>query len=407
MASIAMLDAEGHCSDCGKCNKEVYDGLACERCDNWYHTNCVGLGLLDKSKNFLANENIFWFCDGCLETSKEAIKGTLRKKRSTLDTRPTLLLDLGLTKIKDELKLGLGKENLNVGLGLINNDRPTVPENKHCSPDKKIKIGLPKPNKPTEVKVLGNPIEVRISSGPIRPVKEKTRVTSDWKLVGPKSGIKKPQKVCVNDICELTLENRFQVLRENASDSLEDFNKGYEYTVLGDSIIANQDINFCSKGNKLRNRICLPGAGIERINSVIKELPENKGSLIVHVGTNELTKKSNRYDKLIINRNSVEIEKRYEILIKSLAKRQSQSYVVGILPRINSNGELTSRMLSINSKVNSLCDDYGILFIDLWDHFSNRIKLFKDDGLHLNEAGSRKYGNLINDSVKSFPLGFW
>ena len=41
------------------------------------------------------------------------------------------------------------------------------------------------------------------------------------------------------------------------------------------------------------------------------------------------------------------------------------------------------------------CNNKNVLFIDVWDTFVNKRQYFRRDGIHLNEAGHRKLGEIL------------
>lgn len=61
--------------DCSICKKEVTEnckGVACNKCNGWFHTVCVGISAtLYKGLNI---KNLFWFCDGCIDSVNNAIQ---------------------------------------------------------------------------------------------------------------------------------------------------------------------------------------------------------------------------------------------------------------------------------------------------------------------------------------------
>lgn len=62
-------------SNCGVCKGDVSirsGGVACERCEGWYHMPCVGLSTNIKC---LKNKNLVYLCSPCLERSRLEWKG--------------------------------------------------------------------------------------------------------------------------------------------------------------------------------------------------------------------------------------------------------------------------------------------------------------------------------------------
>ena len=56
-----------------------------------------------------------------------------------------------------------------------------------------------------------------------------------------------------------------------------------------------------------------------------------------------------------------------------------------ILPRLGENEEWWSRAIGVNERVHILCK-----YLDVWDGFIDSFKLYKKDGVHLNEKGGEE-----------------
>ncbi len=155
----------------------------------------------------------------------------------------------------------------------------------------------------------------------------------------------------------------------------------------------------------MRKTLCIPGGNLENITKVISKLGDSNGSVIVNVGTNNLVVKTKvKGTKPIPTRNSEDLYNKYKELIVKLSKRNQQSFLVGILPRLDSNKELYSRLISINERVKTLCKKMKVGYIDMWETFSKSPYFYKRDGLHLNLQGSKKYAILLEQSLND--LGF-
>ena len=72
--------------------------------------------------------------------------------------------------------------------------------------------------------------------------------------------------------------------------------------------------------------------------------------------------------------------------------------VCGLILRCDVGPLLLSRMVGINTRLEKLCIREDVMYIDVWDHFSNDRSmfacLFNRDGLHLNRVGKARLGRV-------------
>ena len=74
--------------------------------------------------------------------------------------------------------------------------------------------------------------------------------------------------------------------------------------------------------------------------------------------------------------------------------------VVGMLPRSYVSHFALSKAIAINERMKKYCDQKKVEFIDLWGMFVGKRHLFRKDGIHLSEAGQRKFGEILNKECK-------
>ena len=128
----------------------------------------------------------------------------------------------------------------------------------------------------------------------------------------------------------------------------------------------------------------MPGGGIDDIIAAREEVTNgaSKDALyIFHVGTNDIQKTR-----------SEELLNKYRNLIKQYKMKSRNIIISGILPRMSAESVFYSKAFSLNSRLNSLCKQEGVSFINTWDHFYQKSELFSNDGLHLNCVGSARLG---------------
>ena len=151
---------------------------------------------------------------------------------------------------------------------------------------------------------------------------------------------------------------------------------GGEIMVIGDSLVRYLD-KTCAKDKANRLRVCFAGVGdvSERLSRTVRGSDRN-ATVIVHVGSND-----------VVKQRSEELMKKYEILIRTLKESGRRGVVSAILPRVGVSSDWLSRAIGINTRVEGLCRENGMHFIDNWEVFYGRRDLFQRDGVHLNICG--------------------
>lgn len=200
-------------------------------------------------------------------------------------------------------------------------------------------------------------------------------VMAGWTAV---SGRKAYAKVVQEGV--VATENRFSALGADGVASGADVRD--ETVVVGDSTIRHVDKVVCREVSGKCVRVCLPGAKIQdvidRVGTVMGS--GTGGSAIVHIGTNNVEKEGSEV-----------IMGRYRALIRELKeKRVGQIVLSGILP-VRGNYR-NSRRVSINYRLQKLCQEEGVGYVSMWDRFYGRAELYLSDGLHLSSKGAAVLG---------------
>ena len=183
----------------------------------------------------------------------------------------------------------------------------------------------------------------------------------------------------------IVCSNRFQVL------AAEEDEPGHT-VVVGDSIVRRQDTEFCGRMPHKRRLFCIPGAGIDDVVAAVDQVSTDTADnalFILHAGTNDI--RTTRSEELL---------EKYRRLIQQYKTKSSNILISGVLPRIKTSNVFYSRAFSLNSRLRSLCREYDVNFVNMWDGFYNQTDLFQKDGLHLSSVGAARFGRLLNEAVK-------
>ena len=98
--------------------------------------------------------------------------------------------------------------------------------------------------------------------------------------------------------------------------------------------------------------------------------------------------------------NSEPIVKDMKRLVNKVSEKTNTGIVVGMLPRSYVSHFALSKAIAINERMKKYCDQKKVEFIDLWGMFVGKRHLFRKDGMHLSEAGQRKFGEILNKECK-------
>ena len=356
------------------CKKEVREnenGIACDKCQDWFHLKCADFKSNSANK-FLQNKGLRWYCINCQKRVDELVRNDFNQGPSS---RPG-------PKVKIDL---VNSEN-----------RPSLKQNRTSSSEDSNTLDLGNraslTKNQTSIEYVGplNLDENRSSSVQNR---NKIRAHDDgWtKVVNSRTSRSKPTH-------NIEIENRFSLL----GDFNEKMGKDCEFTLVGDSIIRGQDSEFCCRGKKARRAGCRPGAKTEDITSIIKSIGDSGGSVIAHVGTNDIVLKPKfRTSQPIANRKSEVIFRRFKELVEALKNRKRKSYLVSMLPRFKVSKEINSRIIGMNERVKALCDMAGVNFVDVFDRFYRNPGWFSHDGLHLSTMGKRQYARILEQAINN------
>ena len=184
-----------------------------------------------------------------------------------------------------------------------------------------------------------------------------------------------------------TTFNRFQVLGETVDDE-------FETRLVGDSMVRGQLVEFCGRSsNGRRKRFCYPGARLDDVTAVCDDVTSEADEntlLIVHAGTNDV--QTTRSEELL---------EKYRNMIKRFkSKVDSKNIIIsGILPRVGAEQIFYNRAFSINNRLQTVCSQENVQFINLWDQFYYDKHLYQTDGIHLNSVGAARFGRLLCNQV--------
>ena len=224
-----------------------------------------------------------------------------------------------------------------------------------------------------------------LTPAPPNPPPENNHVSSQsddsFQLV--RQGAKPIRRVIQPTKCS----NRFQILEEQ-----DEPESSY---LVGDSVVRQQLTEFCGRVKEKRRIYCLPGAGVDDITNVLDQVSAeatDKSLFVIHAGTNDIRKTR-----------SEELLNKYRRLIQQYKTKSSNIIISGVLPRIDADNLFYSKAFSLNNRLQSLCKEQGIEFLNMWNDFYKQSGLFQRDGLHLSAVGAARYGRLLNEAVR----GFW
>jgi hypothetical protein len=166
--------------------------------------------------------------------------------------------------------------------------------------------------------------------------------------------------------------------------------------LIGDSMVGRDFGHHYSKTLSSKSVKSLPGARLGRVITEVGKLRINKeSSLIISAGGNDLfLRRGNPGD-------TEPIMKAYKDLIAKAMTKSNKVIIVGLIPRwkIPNEGTAHSKAIGINIRLNNLCKESEVKFIDPWDSFKKPKGLFAADGVHFSVAGGKRFHSLLKSNM--------
>ena len=159
-------------------------------------------------------------------------------------------------------------------------------------------------------------------------------------------------------------------------------------------MIRQQITEFCGRVKDKRRLFCLPGAGVDDVTDVLDQVSEEATAdslFVIHTGTNDVR-----------NTRSEELMSKYRRLIQQYKTKSNNIIISGVLPRMSADNVFYSKAFSLNNRLQSLCREQGIEFVNMWNDFYNKAGLFQNDGLHLSAVGAARFGRLLSEAVRRY-----
>ena len=163
--------------------------------------------------------------------------------------------------------------------------------------------------------------------------------------------------------------------------------------LIGDSIVRHQDKEFVDKKPKHRRRICMPGATLNHIHNRCVDEIEETGKDTIHIisgGSNDI---KNIKPSIMLNK--------LRDIISMYSEKGRTLCVTEILPRYSDSDDWQDETYVINQKIKNMCQENNVKFIETYFKFYKNSSYYKEDGIHLNQKGSKELGLILNEAVES------
>ncbi len=143
---------------------------------------------------------------------------------------------------------------------------------------------------------------------------------------------------------------------------------------------------------------CFPGARVLDVSAQIPAILKDDESIagiaavVIHAGVNDT--------KL---RQTETLKRDFRSLIETVRSTSPVTTIIvsGPLPTYRRGHERFSRLLALNEWLLSWCKDQKLLFVDNWNLFWERPRLFRADGLHPSRVGAELLSDNITRTLRS------
>ncbi|XP_048048586.1 uncharacterized protein LOC125269682 isoform X3 [Megalobrama amblycephala] len=180
----------------------------------------------------------------------------------------------------------------------------------------------------------------------------------------------------------VSTRNRFSPLREAERGAV----------VIGDSIVRH--VHATTAKGKVRSH-CFPGA---RVLDVSVQIPailngaETIGAVVLHAGVND----TRLWQTEVLKQD-------FRSLIETVRATSPATKIIvsGPLPTYRRGHERFSRLFALNEWLMSWCNEQKLLFVNNWNLFWERPRLFRADGLHPSSIGADLLSENISKTLRT------
>uniref|UniRef100_A0A9J8BDK7 SGNH hydrolase-type esterase domain-containing protein n=1 Tax=Cyprinus carpio carpio TaxID=630221 RepID=A0A9J8BDK7_CYPCA len=167
---------------------------------------------------------------------------------------------------------------------------------------------------------------------------------------------------------------------------------GTRRVIVGDSIIRHVRATL-AKGKVHTD--CLPGARVLDVSAQIPAIlkaDESPRAVVLHAGVNDTTQ-----------RQTETLKRDFRSLIKTVRSTTPAATIIvsGPLPTYRGGHERFSRLFALNEWLLSWCKEQKLLFVNNWNLFWERPRLFRADGLHPSRVGAELLSDNISRTLRS------
>ena len=215
-----------------------------------------------------------------------------------------------------------------------------------------------------------------------RPIEEIENVRNQreepfTKVTGKRLATKKPKH---QPKLETPINNRFSPLSEVEEETV----------LIGDSMVRGQGKYFGARNPKKRQVQSYPGARASDIKKAVGKLKpkSNKATIIVQASGNDLYLRNGNVGE------TEPVVKQLASTVEAVREKTENGIMIGLLPRANISHYALSKAIGINTRLEQLCKQKGVRFLNLWDEYTSNRKLY-----HFSEQGKRIFGNILNENV--------
>lgn len=183
-------------------------------------------------------------------------------------------------------------------------------------------------------------------------------------------------------VFEISTRNRFSPLRETERDAV----------IVGDSIVRHVRATLAE--GKVHTH-CFPGARVLDVSAQIPAIlkaDESPRAVVLHAGVNDTTQ-----------RQTETLKRDFRSLIETVRSTTPAATIIvsGPLPTYRRGHERFSRLFALNEWLLSWCKEQKLLFVNNWNLFWERPRLFRADGLHPSRVGAGLLSDNISRTLRS------